>query len=405
MKPELVWLPDIESEYLLACLLRRLRPDAPVTVLAAPALAHIVERAAAGVSRPNVRPVAVTPGDPLPDAVAAIRAPDCVPRVMVPASLDQVPMRYRPALMPEVATHYPWIRQLWSWGFREIAFVGHGEEHVLSVPFLLDAFRDRHEGQRCFVLGNGPSLNAIDMARLKNEITLGSNRCFLGYEQWGFPCTYWGVYDKYQIEQYHLEYEAGVPHDTIKFFPAEYLPVLRIANGCPVNSVWPTGVPRAFSADPAQTFVGFTVSYMLIQIAACMGCDPIILVGMDHRYELDRRGYVRALRSARRAAARQLRGGRVYGVANAAWRAWRKGGGPAPDPALWSTENASAPTHFTERYTAGGKNRFLPPEPEEAERDFDCAQAWAASNGRRILNATPGTALESFPKADFDSLF
>ena len=136
-----------------------------------------------------------------------------------------------------------------------------------------------------------------------------------------------------------------------------------------------------------------------------MGCDPIILIGADHRYELTRRGYSRLWRGARRALTRRLRGGRVYDAALAAHRAWKKRDRAPGTPALWSTEDAAGPTHFTADYTAGGKNRFLPPEPEEAERDFDCARAWADANGRQILNATPGTALESFPKVDFESLF
>lgn len=306
--------------------------------------------------------------------------------------------------MPAVAPHYELLRQLWHWGFREAVFVDHGGETMLPMPHLLDGLHNRHRGERCFVVGNGPSLNAIDMTRLKEEITLGSNRCYLGYDSWGFPFTYWGVYDQFQIEEYHRDYEAQVPAETVKFFPAEYGSVLRVAQGCPVNSVWPDPRPRAFSDDPAQVYRGFTVTYMLLQIAAIMGCDPIILIGADHRYELSRRGYSRVLRSVRRGVARHLRGGRVYDAALAAHRAWRKGG-VAGAPSLWTTADATSPTHFTTHYTDGGKNRFLPPEPEEADRDFACALQWANGSGRRILNATPGSALEVFPKVAFEGLF
>ena len=37
------------------------------------------------------------------------------------------------------------------------------------------AFRDCHKGQRCFVIGNGPSLKQQDLAPLAQEITLVTN--------------------------------------------------------------------------------------------------------------------------------------------------------------------------------------------------------------------------------------
>jgi hypothetical protein len=393
------YLPEGESPYLLECWLRTLPGDARVTLLAGAG-----SEFAESICHPILTAVhrVVSGGSPSKEVSQAIESSA---RVYVPLSLERVPMRYRAgALIPEVFPHYALLRQLWHWGFREAVFVDQGGEMVQTMPHLLDAFEHRHQGERCFVVGNGPSLNQIDMTRLKGEITLGSNRCYLGYEAWGFPFTYWGVYDSFQIEEYHATYEAQVPAGTVKFFPVEYSSVLRVDEGCPVNSIWADPLPRAFSDEPARVYRGFTVTYMLLQIAAIMGCDPIILVGTDHRYELSRRGYSRLLRSARRGLARHLRGGRAYAAVLAAQRAWRAGG-TVGAPAFWTTADASSPTHFTSAYTNGGRNRFLPPEPEEAERDFDCARRWADAHGRRILNATPNTALKSFPRVDFDGLF
>jgi hypothetical protein len=399
MPVHVAYLPEGESPYPLDCWLRSLSAEGRVVLLLGGGSEIPAGRWHSAVSAVY----RVEPDAPLSAAVRQSIASST--RVHISLSLEHVPMRYRAgASMPEVAPHYDLLRQLWHWGFREAVFVGHGGETVLPMPHLLDALCNRHRGERCFVVGNGPSLNDIDMKRLKGQITLGSNRCYLGYETWGFPFTYWGVYDQFQIEEYHLDYEAHVPAETVKFFPAEFWPVLRVAAGCPVNSVWPDPSPRSFSDDPARVYRGFTVTYMLLQIAAIMGCDPIILIGADHRYELSRRGYSRLLRSIRRGVARHARGGRVYEAALAAHRVWKKGGvGGAP--ALWTTADAASPTHFTTRYTDGGRNRFLPPEPEEAERDFACAQRWAETSGRRIINATPNSALEVFPQVEFSTLF
>lgn len=37
-------------------------------------------------------------------------------------------------------------------------------------------FKDKHKGERCFILGNGPSLNNIDLSCLANEITFSVNQ-------------------------------------------------------------------------------------------------------------------------------------------------------------------------------------------------------------------------------------
>jgi hypothetical protein len=388
MNPYYACLPDGESPYLLECWLRTLPSEARVVVVPLPSIPALPPEPRLSLARD----------------LSSIDARENL-RIHIPVSLDRVPMRYRAGVsMPDLSPHYGLLRPLWQQGFREAVFVDHGGETVLPMPHLLDGFHNRHRGERCFVVGNGPSLNNIDKTKLKGEITLGSNRCFLGYPQWGFPFTYWGVYDNYQIETYHRVYEAEVPAETVKFFPAEYWPVLRVEQGCPVNCVWPDPAPRAFSDEPSRVYSGFTVTFMLLQIAAVMGCDPIILIGTDHRYALSRRGYSRILRSAWRGMARHLRGGRFYETALAAQRAWTKGGASGA-PSLWTTADATRPTHFSSGYTDGGKNRFLPPEPEEAECDFDCAQRWAEESDRQILNATPCTALESFPKVDFGSLF
>ncbi len=324
------------------------------------------------------------------------------PRVVLPLSTDNELLHFHhPVQAPSLQPHYPLIRRLWSLGFREIAWYSLCGARTYGIPHLLDEYRDRHRGQRCFVVGNGPSLARTDMPRLKDEITLGSNRCFLGYEQWGFPFTYWGIYDRFQIEQYGREYEKAVPRETTKFFPVEFLPLLRFENACPLNVVWSRGAAHAFSVDAGRLFVGYTVTHMLLQIAAVMGCNPIVLVGVDHRYALKRRYYAPVLRRARRRVTRALRGGLAYDLAFAMHQAWRKRrqGTEMPDPErLWCTDDALAPTHFDDRYAGGGNKRFLPPEPEEAARDFARARAWADRAGVEILNATPDSALDTFKR-------
>jgi hypothetical protein len=294
------------------------------------------------------------------------------------------------------------------------------------LPHLLDEFVGCHSGRRCFVVGNGPSLNLIDMSKLSDEITFGANRCYLGYEKWGFPFTYWGIEDRLQIEEYGVdEYEANIPGDTVKFFPFEYLPLLNMENACPVNHLYDVPDFPIFSDSPDMIYLGNTVTYFLIQIAAIMGCDPIILVGVDHNYDLKARGgggdvsaCGKMMQALHERMNQNLRGNILYDCARSVNRAWqdvrrrhltRKSFEAASSERrvkeLWMQRDAESATHFDSRYTEGPQKRFVPPRPERAERAFACAQEWASRADRRIVNATPGTGLHTFPEQTFESLF
>lgn len=324
-------------------------------------------------------------------------------RVRLLANIATMPLRYRPgAHMPDIRPLYPEIRRLWRLGFREFEVCTLGGAVRLEAPHLLEAMKDRHRGRRCFVVGNGPSLNRLDMGRLRDEITFGSNRCYLGFEQWGTSFTYWAVTDRLQIEEYGAEYEERVPPGLVKFVPFEYLPLLRMDNVCPLDIV-EEGRPR-FIDTGAGVGIGYTVTYALLQVAAAMGCDPIILIGCDHRYPLAGPWHDRAWRRVREEMIRPWRGTFAYEAAQA-WRRRRAGKRSAVDAPCWDAADAARPTHFDSGYTAGGQKRFLLPQLREARRDFRCAAQWAERTGARILNATPDSALDVFPRVDFDSLF
>src|SRR5512136_2754506 len=85
----------------------------------------------------------------------------------------------RAALWPQ-ATFHPWRRA--------------------SIRRLAE-FKDRHRGQRCFVIGNGPSLKQTDLTKLRNEVTYGMNRIYLAFPELGFGTTYYVCINSLVIEQ------------------------------------------------------------------------------------------------------------------------------------------------------------------------------------------------------------
>ena len=290
---------------------------------------------------------------------------------------------------------YPAVRVMHALGARRFHFLGRTRELRIEVPLLLDTFRNRHAGKRAFVVGNGPSLRQIDMGRLKGEIALGSNRSFMGYADWGLAFPYWAISDRLQIEMYREEYEAGMDADSIKFIPFEYLGFLRMPNQVPVPMPGEIlageqilGFPQ-FGETPAMLFNSFTVTIVLIQLAVMMGCNPVVLVGVDHSYPI--------AKVRRRGQDEQDPNPTAHIPPEELVKRTRLSFD------FWEGNTAQGPTHFTNNYTS---NRiFVPPRTAWSEVCYSYCSLWGAANGVEVLNATPGTHLDAFPKVGFESLF
>lgn len=51
-----------------------------------------------------------------------------------------------------------------------------------------------------YIIGNGPSLNKIDVSKLKNKDTISFNRAYIAYSDWGFFPKYYMVADKIVLQ-------------------------------------------------------------------------------------------------------------------------------------------------------------------------------------------------------------
>jgi hypothetical protein len=292
-------------------------------------------------------------------------------------------VRYMPDYFSDaLKPSYNYFRLMHRLGIHETWVYDGNGPRKFALPLLLDDFVDRHRGEPAWVVGNGPSLKSLNLDPLRDAVTLGSNRVYMGFKDWGFEFKYWGIVDTLQFEKYLPEWEANLSDDIVKFYPIEYLPLFQVKNGVPVN-FYPPGHPEnktnyndplladllkqrmAFSKDPDVTFLGYTVTYPLLQIAALMGCDPIYVIGMDHNYVISK---------------------------------------DEKKQGVWSDDASS--NHFHKNYgkSGGGAHQFHLPQMEGIESACDFAQSWAQKNERRIINCTPGTKLNSFPKQDYNDV-
>ena len=228
-----------------------------------------------------------------------------------------------------------------------------GGSRVISK---LESFRGVHQGGRCFIMGNGPSLASMDLGPLEEEITFGLNRIYLNFERMGFQSTYFVCMNELVLEQSAREIAAlSMPrflnwNRRRLFPPLEEILFLR-------ESYRPH-----FSRDLTEgIWGGATVTFAALQVAYYMGFQEAILIGVDHRYEAQ----------------------------------------GTPHSVVVSSGDESS--HFAPDYFPEGF-RWQLPDLRTSEIAYWMARKAFEQDGRRILDATVGGALQVFPKADYETL-
>ena len=233
-------------------------------------------------------------------------------------------------------------------------------------------FQGRHRGERAVIIGNGPSLNELDLTRLKSENTIAVNAIFYAESKMGFDPTYYVVEDT-AVMRDNLEavvaYQAG--H---KFFPSIYRDMVGehenvtyfMMNRGFYEPLSPDYCIPRFSFDPAQRiYSGQSVTIINLQIAYHLGFEEVVLIGMDFSYtvppEAHREGDV------------------ITSV--------------GPDP-----------NHFHPDYFGAGKV-WKDPKLDRVLANYALAKSIFEADGRRIVNATVGGRLELFERVDYTELF
>jgi len=222
----------------------------------------------------------------------------------------------------------------------------------------LAGFQDKHKGQRAFILGNGPSLKNTDVSTLKSEYTIGMNRIYLAFPEWGFHTSYFAAINNLVIEQCAEEIR-GLPMPKFLSWRSRHL----IEPTEDTIFLYSTYTGPKFAKDVrGRVWEGATVTYVALQLAFFMGFDPVILIGVDHNFTAT---------------------------------------GP-PNTTVVS-QGADA-DHFDTQYFGKGF-RWQLPDLDTSEVAYQMARRAYEAEGRRVWDATIGGKLTVFAKVEYDSLF
>jgi hypothetical protein len=266
------------------------------------------------------------------------------------------------------------VKKIFSYFYRYINYKKLEEDSSVRPDYeSLRSFRNKYQGRRCFVIGNGPSLNTHDLDLLKDEISFGVNSLFYKFESDGFKPSFFMVEDSHVINDNIEEINKFHPH-IHRFFPTTYKSLFsdikdtsffQMNRGFYEKLSPNYHIPR-FSKDfEKRGYCGQSVTMLNLQLAYYMGFTEVYLIGMDFSYNI-------------------------------------------PESALISGNDIESTeddeNHFHPDYFGKGK-KWHDPQLEQVLANYENCKIQYELDGRKIYNATNGGKLEIFPRKDYNEIF
>ena len=251
-------------------------------------------------------------------------------------------------------------------------------KHGAVLPDLNDrrklaSLRNNHLGSSIFILGNGPSLNKVNLSSLSEYHTFAVNKIYLLFDKIDWRPDFYTTLD-WRVTPDNFE-EVNRLDGMTFFFPHRFRGMLR--DGADVFWYESTSPGRSLF-DRFEINLekgargGGTVLTAAIQIAYFMGFRKIFLVGVDASYHIP-------------STVRQSGGDRF---------------GTGTQINLESTKDDDT-NHFDPRYFGKG-TKWHDPNVDEMIRGFRACHRAIECSGGELINATSGGDLECMPRMTFD---
>lgn len=236
-------------------------------------------------------------------------------------------------------------------------------EWLLWQKPRIQKFKDCHQGEDCFIIGNGPSLRKMDLTPLRNYHTFGLNKIYLIFDQVDLDLSYHVAINKLVIQQSVEAFSEQIRCPSFLSMRPAYnvVPrqdrIYRIYTSSHRIYIDPS-VPALFQPDASDVlYEGYTVTYVAMQIAYYMGFRRIFLIGVDHSFSSQGK------------------------------------------PNEVQTMVGEDPNHFAPNYF--GNQPWNLPDLHKSEMAYTLARERFAAVGRGIYDATVDGKLTIFPKLAF----
>ena len=238
-------------------------------------------------------------------------------------------------------------------------------------------YKDKHLGQRCFIIENGPSLKAEDLNKIEKEYSFGCNKIYKIFTETKWRPTYYFVEDSLAYKNNYKEIKTFPFPKFISDLALDRGKLHLVNNGIKFFDYiyyWNT-----YPKDPPLTvdltkevWSAYNVGYQMLNAAIYLGFKDIYLIGMDFSYDFTNAKSVMV----------KVENGEVHEM---------------------FTMTKPDPNHFSKDYLEPGENIY-DTDTKYALKAFAMLEKESKHLGIKIYNATRGGKLEVFERTDFDSI-
>lgn len=231
----------------------------------------------------------------------------------------------------------------------------------------ISKYKNKYAGQRCFLIGNGPSLRAEDLTTLceHREITFAFNRIYNIFDETPWRPDFYISQDEKMLSGCmdivkSLELPVKLIPIQLKWYYGIDIPDAQYFNIMGQE----TEVPSAFHFSDEidhEIFNASTVMYTAAQMAAYMGFTEIYMIGVDHHFQIS-----------------QNNKGEIV------------------------VDN-SVKDYFSDQYNKDRDSLYIP-NTEKSTLTYLAMKQQCSQRGIQVYNATRGGKLEVFERVSFDDV-
>jgi hypothetical protein len=219
----------------------------------------------------------------------------------------------------------------------------------------LRKFGNKFQGEDCFIVGNGPSLNKMDLSVLNDYYTFGLNKIHLIFERSEFRPKFMVSVNKHVIDQ-SLDDILSI---NVPTFVSYTNCTKRVSHPNLFYLFSKGGLRNGFVTDLTQEISeGGTVTFIAMQVAYYLGFHRVFLIGVDHNFIQK---------------------------------------GKANSEEVLKSDDVN---HFDPNYFKGQKWNLA--DLESSELGYHHARYHYSMYGRSIFNATVDGKLQVYPKISFE---
>lgn len=257
-----------------------------------------------------------------------------------------------------------------------IAYIS--DKNVRNLAPRLEIFRNKYIGNRCFIMGNGPSINLMNLNLLHPEYVWATNRAYLLFPQVQWRPSFYTAVDVRVVPDISTEIKkiSNELPDTCFFFPVGFREKCILQskeniywfNELPLDE---NNLPNGMFTNNASKWVASarTVTISAIQLAVFLGFNPIYLIGCDTSYSVPNSVILENGNSD-----------------------------------LYISTQDDDENHFIPNYFGKG-SKWHNPHVDRMIFHYEQTKIFCDGIGVNIYNATVGGRLEIFPRVSFETLF